>query len=197
MRPLSRYLELRNTRDNFDTYLSFKRFLERGFCSKCLLQTGFNRVLILHFSFPANIRQPFVPYTFHDTDVTWMQAETACLNMNAHLVTMETNKEWETVKKLIKEKVGDSLAKQHWFIGLRKLNDAWTWIEPDGVTRGTVAVTDSRWQTDEPSNDFNEPCAEIQSYYRKQRGHFNNVLCTKKPSDSQHRGYICEHTEMP
>ena len=116
--------------------------------------------------------------------------------MNAHLVTMETNNEWETVRKMISEKVGDSRVNHHWFIGLRQVNGKWTWIEPAGVTPGTVAVTDHRWEYDEPSNDFIEPCGEIQSNYRNQRGYFNNVLCYKKPSASHSRGYICEHPPM-
>ena len=60
------------------------------------------------------------------------------------------------------------------------------------MTKGTVAVDDTRWQLGEPSDDFPELCGEIQSNYRGERGHINNVICKEKPSRSFSRGYICE-----
>ena len=135
-----------------------------------------------------------ISYTFYDTDVTWDQARTACLNKNEHLVTMETTAEWKTVKKLLAKWVNGSTANHHYCIGLRRKYSTWRWSEElEGVTPGVVAVNDSRWQYDEPSDDFDEPCGEIQSNYRNQQGHFNNIICHRKPSSTYHRGYICEH----
>ena len=132
-------------------------------------------------------------YTFVDTDVTWEEARDACRVMNAHLVTMETIAEWNTVRSLIAKKVNGDTSNHHWYIGLRNVSGTWTWTEePEGVTQGTVAEDDMRWETDEPRIHFSEPCAEIQSNYRGQQGHFNNVKCYKRPSRIFHRGYLCE-----
>ena len=132
-------------------------------------------------------------YEFFDGDVTWEQGRDACRSRGAHLVTMNTNAEWEMVRAAIVIKVAGATTNQHWFIGLRKVNGTWTWQEPAGETRGTLAANDQRWEYDEPSDDFDEPCGEIQSNYRGQQGHFNNVICNEKPdSYSYPRGYICE-----
>ena len=125
-------------------------------------------------------------------DTTWDQAREACLNIEAHLVTMDTDAEWEKVKAAIVKKVAGNTTNQHWFIGLRDVNGTWTWQEPAGLVGGTVSVNDQRWQDNEPSDSFDEPCAEIQSNYRGEQGYFNNVICDEKPSDSDRRGYICE-----
>ena len=131
-------------------------------------------------------------YEFFDSDTTWDQARDACLNIGAHLVTMNTIAEWEKVKAAIVKKVAGDTTNQHWFIGLRESKGTWTWQEPAGMARGTVATNDQRWQHDEPSDSFDEPCAEIQSNYRGQQGYLNNVICDEKPSNSHRRGYICE-----
>ena len=132
-------------------------------------------------------------YTFVDASTTWEKARDACRDMNAHLVTMKTIAEWNTVRNLIAERVKGDTSNHHWYIGLRNVSGTWTWTEePDGVVQGTVAEDDMRWELDEPSIQFSEPCAEIQSNYRGQQGHFNNVLCSERPSSVFHRGYICE-----
>ena len=106
---------------------------------------------------------------------------------------METTAEWNIVRNAVAEKVGSDINNQHWYIGLRRIGRTWKWIEePEGVTQVTVAADDPRWQDGEPSDDFDEPCGEIQSNYRTQRGYFNNVICNEIPEETFHRGYICE-----
>ena len=84
-------------------------------------------------------------YEFFDGDVTWEQGRDACRSRGAHLVTMNTNAEWEMVRAAIVIKVAGATTNQHWFIGLRKVNGTWTWQEPAGETRGTLAANDQRW----------------------------------------------------
>ena len=113
--------------------------------------------------------------------------------MGAHLVTMETIAERITVKTAIAERLKGDTSNHHWFIGLSRINGTWRWSEErEGVTKGTVAVDDTRWQADEPSDNFPEPYAEIQSNYRGEKGHVNNVICEIKPSRFFSHGYICE-----
>ena len=132
-------------------------------------------------------------YQFFDGDFTWEQARDACLDVGGFLVTMNTTAEWQTLRAAIAKRVGGNTKNHHWYIGLRRESGTWTWQELAGVTRGTVAANDQRWEYDEPSDDFDEPCGEIQSNYRGQKGHFNNVICNGKPdSYSYPRGYICE-----
>ena len=142
-------------------------------------------------------------YTFHDTDSTWEEARDACRKMGAHLVTMETTEEWNTVKSLIAEKVAKDNSYTHWYIGLRKESGTWKWTEA-GSPGVVVATDDSRWQPDQPStNTPEETCAEINSENpRNVYGHFNNVHCyvkyqaqvrTSNGSPGAPRGYICEN----
>ena len=133
-------------------------------------------------------------YTFHDVDSTWEEARDACRGMMAYLVTMETTDEWNKVKGLLKEKAKETGSYTHYYIGLRKKNGMWKWAESGGPG-ATVATNDSRWQKHEPSGDPTEVCAEINSFYRNQYGHFNNVRCNSKYQagmKTEPRGYICE-----
>ena len=133
-------------------------------------------------------------YTFHDVDSSWKGARDACRNRGAHLVTMETTKEWNTVKGFLTEKAKETGSYTHYYIGLRRENGKWKWIEAGGP-RVTVATSDSRWQTGEPSNTASEDCAEINSYYLSRYGRFNNVRCDRKYKAQmlrEPRGYICE-----
>ena len=59
-------------------------------------------------------------------ETTWDQAREACLNIGAHLVTMNTLAEWEKVKAAIVKKAAGGTTNQHWFIGLRRVNGTWT-----------------------------------------------------------------------
>lgn len=133
-------------------------------------------------------------YTFFDVDSTWDEANDACRGMMAHLVTMETTAEWNRVKGYLAEKVKETGSYTHYFIGLRKEGGIWKWTEA-GPPGATVATGDSRWQTSQPSSTATEVCAEINSFYRKQYGHFNNVQCHvnyAKIWRAARRGYICE-----
>ena len=120
--------------------------------------------------------------------------------MGAHLVTMETTEEWNEVRGYIKERLDKNPEFEHWYIGLRNESGTWRW-KGEGSPGVAVAEDDSRWQLDEPTTSFSEPCGEINGLYRGQRGHFNNVECNVRyaqrrkydgtPVDA--RGYICEN----
>ena len=144
-------------------------------------------------------------YTFHDLDSTWEEARNACLDMGAHLVTLETTEEWNKLKGFIAEKVKNSKRFTHWYIGLRKKSGTWRWTEASspGVA---VATDDSRWQRNEPSTVPKVPeenCGEINSEYPAGvYSHFNNVRCNVKYHAEKTdvygrplppRGYICEY----
>ena len=138
-------------------------------------------------------------YTFHDVDSTWEEADRACKEMGAHLVTMETTDEWNKVKSLIKEKVKNSDSYTHWYIGLRHESGTWKWLKT-GKDVVVVASDDNRWQPTEPSNESriepHETCGEINSFIQKVHGHFNDVECNSKyqaERKTEPRGYICEN----
>ena len=139
-------------------------------------------------------------YTFHDIDSTWEEADRACKEMAAHLVTMETTEEWNKVRSLIQEKVKKSDSFTHWYIGLRHKSGTWKWSKP-GSADVDVTSDDIRWQPSEPSNESriepHETCGEISSFIRKVYGHFNDVQCNSKyqaERKTEPRGYICEHS---
>ena len=82
----------------------------------------------------------------------------------------------------------------HYYIGLRKIGGTWRWAKA-GSPGVMVPSDDSRWQSSEPSGDSREVCAEINSFYRNQYGHLNNVRCDVKYQaqvKTSPRGYICE-----
>ena len=133
-------------------------------------------------------------YTFFDVDSTWDEAYDACRGMMAHLVTMETSDEWNKVKGFLTEKAKETGSYTHYYIGLRRENGLWKWAEA-GSPGVTVATGDSRWQQGQPSGHPDEHCAEINSYYLRKYGRFNNVECDFKyqaTGNTDPRGYICE-----
>ena len=106
---------------------------------------------------------------------------------------METITEWNTVKTLLARWVNGLTVNHHYCIGLRRENSTWRWSEVrEGVTPGVAAVDDPRWQSDEPSDGFDEPCGEIQSIYRAQQGYFTNIICNIKIDPTYPRSNICE-----
>ena len=141
-------------------------------------------------------------YTFHDVDSTWEEASKACREMGAHLVTLETTEEWNKLKNFIAEKVAEDSSYTHWYIGLHRESGTWRWTKR-GSPDVAVARDDSRWQRGQPSRGPPiEKCAEINSNYQNQLGHFNNVECnvryntqvtTSDGSKAPPRGYICEN----
>ena len=70
--------------------------------------------------------------------------------MGVHLVTMETQGEWNKVKGFIAEKGKESSSYTHYYIGLSKEYGTWKWAEA-GSPGVTVITDDSRWQSDQPS----------------------------------------------
>ncbi|KAL9950249.1 hypothetical protein ACROYT_G042724 [Oculina patagonica] len=141
-------------------------------------------------------------YTFYDVDSTWEEARDACRKIGAHLVTMETTEEWNKVKSFIEEKVTKSGSYTHWYIGLRKESETLKWTEA-GSPGVVVPTDDSRWQSGQPTTGPPiEICGEINSNYRNQLGHFNDVECnvrynadvtTSDGSKALPRGYICKN----
>lgn len=135
----------------------------------------------------------FGRYTYHEIGGTWNEARKACRNDRAQLVTMATTAEWKNVTEDLKALLTIPNSFTHYYIGLRKEPGAWKWTEA-GSPGVTVARDDSRWQKGEPSNSFREDCAEINSFYQNQYGHFNNVQCDLNyhQGSGASRGYICE-----
>ena len=114
--------------------------------------------------------------------------------MGAQLVTMETNDEWKKVKEFLTAKVTETGSYTHYYIGLRRESGKWKWTKA-GSPGVSVATDDSRWQRGQPSGDLQEDCAEINSYYLRKYGRFNNVECNFKyqaTGNTEPRGYICE-----
>ena len=135
-------------------------------------------------------------YRYNEIGGTWNEARKACKDDGAHLLTLETpaesNNVTDDLKILLKTVVNGFT---HYYIGLRKQHGTWKWTEA-GSPGKTVKTNDSRWQRNEPSRaPPREDCAEINSLYRNQYGHFNNVECDYdyQKGNEASRGYICEY----
>lgn len=130
-------------------------------------------------------------YTIHDVGSTW-NARNASRDMGAHLVTMETQEEWNKLKwKLVSsQKKWESGSYTHYYVGLRKEKGTWKWTEA-GSPGVTVATDDSRWQSDQPTVDLDPRQASGEIWYPKTglKG-LNDILCDLKFRIT--RGYICE-----
>ena len=125
-------------------------------------------------------------YSFHEEIKDWETAKEKCINPeNSLLVSMETEEEWQFIKRLtIKHK----RKKERWFIGLKRVNRSHTWCWLSGNTacvNETSSVT-WRWNKGEPNKFGTENCGEMLKY-----GLYNNIMCqgTKYDGDP---GYICE-----
>ena len=108
--------------------------------------------------------------------------------------TMKTTNDWNKLNGFLADKVTESGSYTHYYIGLRKIGGTWRWAKA-GSPGVMVPSDDSRWQSSEPSGDSREVCVEINSFYRNQYGHLNNVRCDVKYQaqvKTSPRGYICE-----
>ena len=87
-------------------------------------------------------------YTFHDVSTTWEDAKAKCEENGAHLVTLETTKEWNCLVEIIKEKVKKCKNPTDLLIGLRK--------GVDGDWKGTIdketSIVELITEKEKPSN---------------------------------------------
>jgi len=123
-------------------------------------------------------------YTFHGNSSwrrNWRESNKHCNDTGSQLVSIESKKEWEFLKK----KKIQSMRPKEYFIGLKKdsRSEEWRWISDNtkvNATRGEFP-----WAKGEPSGDGK--CAVMYKNYREDYGEFNDVPCLVKKL-----GHICE-----
>lgn len=103
-------------------------------------------------------------YKFGDVSTTWEDAEKKCKEIGAHLVTMETKSEWESIVNLIKQKINQSDGDV--FIGLRKGNGEWD-IEAAEESNAVVEIIPGK-----PENLKSTPFTHWYIGLRKENGNW-------------------------
>ena len=102
---------------------------------------------------------------FKQQKKTWIDAETACESIGAHLAVITSDQE------------NAFLHSRDGWIGLndRVKEGKWVWVD------GSV-FNYTNWGSDQPDNENNEDCV-----FKEGAGNWNDLDCTK-----YHRAYICE-----
>ena len=123
-------------------------------------------------------------YTFHGSTnnrgKSWTESRRKCNETDADLVAMETKEEWEFILKQIKLREQWS---DEWYIGLTKLNGAWTWVSGERLQNNVKGKWP--WQPHEPNRDGNV-AVMARNYPRQTEGLFNDL------DGSDKKGFICE-----
>ena len=100
---------------------------------------------------------------------------------------METEKEWDFVKNLIKK---HKERKTRWFIGLQlEIVDelhTWCWLRESIACVSITSTGTWRWNKGEPNNLEKEKCVEMWN-----NGKYNNIKCSER-NHKEDPGYICE-----
>ncbi|KAB5579037.1 hypothetical protein PHYPO_G00190080 [Pangasianodon hypophthalmus] len=91
-------------------------------------------------------------FTYQASSMDWISAEKYCLNLNAHLVSMRNENEYQLVKALIR--AHDPQEKPTW-IGLSGCQKRNNWLWSDGTK-----LTFTKWNPTEP-NFKNEECCVL------------------------------------
>lgn len=137
-------------------------------------------------------------YEFVISDTTWSEAQKRCKSMGGHLATFETEDEWNSVIKTIKQKGYDN--KKFYIGGSRAANSKeYRWLKEDGSYKGNSLNRSSHWIPEDPSymdGDIEELCMMI--YYYNKGGYWawadvpDDVL-SAAPDYKGKIGFICEY----
>ncbi len=132
-------------------------------------------------------------------DLTWQEAKAACESKGGHLVTFDTDDEWEQILGMINKY--DS--KYVYYIGAERdlSSNDYYWIDRHGDHYGTSINSDPKWLSGEPSlydsaSGLQEDCTNILYHSNSGRWVWNDI-----PNDylsvSAYKkgrvGYICEY----
>ncbi|XP_067846623.1 P-selectin-like isoform X3 [Heptranchias perlo] len=110
-------------------------------------------------------------YHYSNITMTWAKARRYCQNDYTDMVAIQNKEENEHLSKYLPK------AKTHVWIGLRKINNIWTWI---GTNR-TLDDFAMNWAPNEPNNGKNnEDCVEMYIKRLVNSGKWNDEPCRRK-----------------
>lgn len=86
-------------------------------------------------------------YQVIEADCTWLDAYDRCIESGGHLVTFETDDEYDYVKDLLSNNSKGTV----YYIGGKYDNDGYYWIVPDNKSTGDILDGQEYWLPGEPS----------------------------------------------
>ncbi|KAI4878127.1 hypothetical protein NFI96_011074, partial [Prochilodus magdalenae] len=121
-------------------------------------------------------------FIYRATTVDWASAENLCLNLDANLVSIHSEQEYQLIKALIR--AHDPEEKPVW-IGLSCCHKRNNWIWSDGTK-----LTFTKWNPNEPNSD-QECCVHMNWSDKKdwndiQCGSSYPFVCAMRPSRESH-----------
>ncbi|XP_040215649.1 L-selectin isoform X3 [Rana temporaria] len=110
-------------------------------------------------------------YHYSTNDMSYDEAQKVCQSKFTDLVAIQNKKEIEYLQENIPTN------KNYYWIGIRKINGAWTWVG----TNKTLTKEAENWGENEPNNKKNnEDCVEIYIGRAKDSGKWNDDSCKKR-----------------
>ncbi len=135
-------------------------------------------------------------------DCTWDEAERKCRERGGYLVSLTSNGEFELVENMIRDK---ELTKICFYVGARKENHDWKWIEPGLKQRDCFGVGYyEHWLNGGPSytdtlsdgTEIEEDRVELMYLKSEDAFYLNDIpndVIGNYPSFKGRMGYICEY----
>lgn len=133
-------------------------------------------------------------YSVIMADCTWDEAMARCAENGGHLVTFETDEEYQHVLTLI-----DDNRDNYYYVGGKCFEDRYYWIAPEGVNTTSSIEGRSGWMQGEPSYTDGTNVEDRMGifYYKKEnRWVWNDVPNSVLDVVDSYRGslgYICEY----
>jgi hypothetical protein len=133
-------------------------------------------------------------YSLLMADCTWDEAKAMCQENGGHLVTFETDEEYQHVLSMI-----DSNRDNYYYIGGTCFEDKYYWIAPEGVNNSVSLESRGNWMQGEPSYTDGTNVEDKMGifYYKKEnRWVWNDVPNSVLDVVDSYRGslgYICEY----
>ncbi|NXK13612.1 LYAM2 protein, partial [Herpetotheres cachinnans] len=110
-------------------------------------------------------------YHYSDTNMTYREAELWCKKRYTNMVAIQNKEEISYLNNFLPFNPG------YYWIGIRKINDVWTWIG----TNKELTEEAKNWASGEPNGKGNnEDCVEIYIKRGKDDGKWNDEQCEKK-----------------
>uniref|UniRef100_A0A3Q2R460 Selectin E n=1 Tax=Fundulus heteroclitus TaxID=8078 RepID=A0A3Q2R460_FUNHE len=116
-------------------------------------------------------------YHYSDEVMDWESARQWCRTNYTDMVAIQNQEEIGHLKSSLPKKSG------HYWIGIRKVNDVWTWV---GTNKPLTAEA-SNWARNEPNNGQKgqlsgqaEDCVEMYIKRETDEGKWNDERCTKR-----------------
>ncbi|XP_029890102.1 E-selectin isoform X1 [Aquila chrysaetos chrysaetos] len=110
-------------------------------------------------------------YHYSDTNMTYREAELWCKKRYTNMVAIQNKDEINYLNNFLPFNPG------YYWIGIRKINDVWTWIG----TNKELTQEAENWASGEPNGKGNnEDCVEIYIKRGKDDGKWNDEQCEKK-----------------